>query len=153
MVITHSGIDRQYYEICAMNELKGALRTGDIWVRGSRRYKNFDDYLIPGGDFDKLLNNNQLNIPVETECGAYLKARLTLLVSRLEEVNAMAVTGDLPDVDISDKGLKVTPLDNRVPSAISPLADLIYNMLRIRKLQKYWMRLNDGLPSRVILPT
>lgn len=77
MVITPSGIDWQYYEICAMNELKGALRAGDIWVRGSRRYKNFDDYLMPGGDFEKLLNNNQLNLPVETECGAYLKASLT----------------------------------------------------------------------------
>ncbi|TCB96359.1 Tn3 family transposase [Kosakonia quasisacchari] len=129
MVITPSGIDRQYYEICAMNELKGALRAGDIWVRGSRRYKNFDDYLMPSSDFDNLLNNNRLNIPVETECGAYLKTRLTLLASRLEEVNAMAVTGDLPDVDISDKGVKITPLDNSVPSAISPLADLIYNML------------------------
>jgi len=129
MVITPSGIDRQYYEICAMNELKGALRAGDIWVRGSRRYKNFDDYLMPGDDFEKLLNNNQLNIPVETDCEAYLKARLTLLASRLEEVNTMAVTGDLPDVDISDKGLKITPLDNSVPSTISPLADLIYNML------------------------
>ncbi len=108
MVITPSGIDRQYYEICAMNELKGALRAGDIWVRGSRRYKNFDYYLMPGNDFEKLLNNNQLNIPAETNCEAYLKARLTLLASRQEEVNAMAVTGDLPDVDISDKGLKIT---------------------------------------------
>ncbi|EKZ6372260.1 Tn3 family transposase [Klebsiella aerogenes] len=129
MVITSSGIDRQYYEIYAMNELKGALRAGDIWVRGSRRYKNFDDYLMPGDDFEKLLNNNQLNLPVETECGAYLKSRLTLLASRLEEVNAMAATGELPDVDISDKGVKITPLDNSVPSTVSPLADLIYNML------------------------
>lgn len=129
MVITPSGIDRQYYEICAMNELKGALRAGDIWVQGSRRYKNFDDYLMPGSDFEKLLNNNQLNLPVETECGAYLKARLTLLTSRLEEVNAMAEAGELPDVDISDKGVKISPLDNSVPSAVSPLADLIYNML------------------------
>lgn len=39
MVITSSDIDRQYYEICAMNELMSALRTGDIWVGGSRRYK------------------------------------------------------------------------------------------------------------------
>lgn len=114
MVITHSGIDRQYYEICAMNELKG--RCGlVISGSGALALQNFDDYLIPGGDFDKLLNNNQLNIPVETECGAYLKARLTLLASRLEEVNAMAVTGDLPDVDISDKGLKVTPWITEFP--------------------------------------
>jgi hypothetical protein len=31
---------------------------------------------------------------------------MTLLASRLEEVNAMALAGDLPDVDISDKGVK-----------------------------------------------
>lgn len=129
MVITPSGIDRQYYEICAMNELKGALRAGDIWVRGSRRYKNFDDYIMPRSDFEKLLNNNKLNIPVESECGAYLKTRLTLLASRLEEVNAMALAGDLPDVDISDKGVKITPLDNSVPSAASPFGDLVYGML------------------------
>lgn len=128
-VIIPTGIDRQYYEICAMNELKGALRAGDIWVRGSRRYKNFDDYLIPTHDFEKLLNHNQLNIPFETDCGAYLKSRMLLLASCLEEVNAMAVTGDPPDVEISDKGVKITPLDNCVPATISPLADLIYSML------------------------
>ncbi len=39
VVITPAGIDRQYYEFCALSELKGALRSGDIWVKGSRRYK------------------------------------------------------------------------------------------------------------------
>ncbi|PHM66587.1 transposase [Xenorhabdus sp. KJ12.1] len=38
VVITPAGIDRQYYEFCALSELKGALRSGDIWVKGSRRY-------------------------------------------------------------------------------------------------------------------
>ncbi|EIW9049231.1 hypothetical protein DMS95_25375 [Klebsiella variicola] len=37
VVITPSGIDRKYYEFCVLNELKGALRSGDIWVKGSRR--------------------------------------------------------------------------------------------------------------------
>ncbi|WP_204375598.1 hypothetical protein, partial [Enterobacter hormaechei] len=36
---------------------------------------------------------------------------------------------DLPDVDISDKGVKITPLDNSVPSAASPFGDLVYGML------------------------
>ncbi len=58
------------------------------------------------------------NVPVETECGAYLKARLA---SRLEDVNAMAAVGDLSHVDISDKGVKITPLDNSVPSTVLPL--------------------------------
>ena len=41
----------------------------------------------------------------------------------------MAIAGDLPDVDISDKGVKVTPLDNNVPSTVSPFANLVYGML------------------------
>lgn len=56
----------------------------------SQRDKNSDGYLMPVGDFEKLLNNNQLNLSVETECGTNLKARLMLLAYHLEEINAMA---------------------------------------------------------------
>lgn len=129
LVLTPSGIDRKYYEFCVMNELKRALRSGDIWVKGSRRYRNFDDYLIPAAEFEKSLHNDQLQLAVQTDCQAYLQARMTLLASRLEEVNAMALAGDLPDVDISDKGVKITPMENSVPSGVSPFADLVYGML------------------------
>ena len=36
-VFADGGIDRRYYELCAMSELKNALRAGDIWVVGSRQ--------------------------------------------------------------------------------------------------------------------
>ena len=95
---------------------------------GSQGYRNFDDYLIPSDDFEKSLRDNQLPLAVPADCHEYIKSRLTLLASRLEEVNAMALAGDLPDVDISDKGVKITPLDNSVPSAASPFGDLVYGM-------------------------
>ena len=107
VVITPAGIDRQYYEFCALGELKGALRSGDIWVNGSRRYKNFDDYLIPGKDFDKLIP--ALPLPVSADYHDYITSRMTLLQSRLEEVNTMAALGEMPDVEISDRGVKVSP--------------------------------------------
>jgi TnpA family transposase len=129
VVLSPSGIDRKYYEFCVLNELKGALRSGDIWVKGSRRYKNFDDYLIPLDDFENSLRDNQLQLAVETDCKTYLRSRMTLLVSRLEEVNYMALAGNLPDVDISDKGVKITPLDNSVPVGSSSFSDLVYGML------------------------
>jgi hypothetical protein len=119
----------KYYEFCVLNEVKGALRSGDIWVKGSRRYRNFDDYLIPVTEFEKSRQNDQLQLAVQTDCHAYLQARMTLLASRLEEVNAMALAGELPDVDISDKGVKITPLENGVPSGVSAFASLVYNML------------------------
>src|SRR5260364_180212 len=37
LVMNDAGIDRRYYELCALSELKNALRSGDIWVQGSRQ--------------------------------------------------------------------------------------------------------------------
>ena len=46
LVMTDTGIDRRYYELCVLSELKNALRSGDIWVQGSRQFKDFEDYLV-----------------------------------------------------------------------------------------------------------
>ena len=54
LVITDDGSDRRYYELCALSELKNALRSGDIWVQGSRQFRDFSDYLIPAGKFASL---------------------------------------------------------------------------------------------------
>jgi hypothetical protein len=34
-VFTEAGLDRRYYELCTLTELRNALRSGDIWVPGS----------------------------------------------------------------------------------------------------------------------
>ena len=52
--MTDTGIDRRYYELCALSELKNALRSGDIWVQGSRQFKDFEDYLVPPAKFASL---------------------------------------------------------------------------------------------------
>ena len=36
-----------------LSELRLALRSGDIWVRGSRRYQPIDSYLIPRHEWDR----------------------------------------------------------------------------------------------------
>lgn len=51
LVITKDGIDRRYYELSVLSELKNALRSGDIWVQGSRQFKNFHEYLIAPDSF------------------------------------------------------------------------------------------------------
>lgn len=140
-MITPAGIDRQYYEFCALSELKGALRSGDIWVKGSRRYKNFNDYLIPVKDFDKL--TQMLPLPISADYNEYITSRMTLLQSKLEEVNAMAAHGELPNVEISHKGVKVSPLDNSVPVQVSPLAEQVYSMLPRPKITEILNEVNS----------
>ena len=45
-VQTEEGLDRKFYELCVMAELRNALRAGDVWVPGSRQFRDFDEYLI-----------------------------------------------------------------------------------------------------------
>ena len=40
-------IERRYYELCVLSELRNNLRTGEIWADGGRRYNNPEHYLIP----------------------------------------------------------------------------------------------------------
>lgn len=89
VVITPAGIDRQYYEFCALSELKGALRSGDIWVKGSRHYKNFDDYLIPEKDFDKL--THQMDRISEPAVQAATQGRLTRNTGRSPGVSFIPI--------------------------------------------------------------
>ena len=37
---------KHYWELCTLLALQGALRSGEIWVKGSRRYANPASYLI-----------------------------------------------------------------------------------------------------------
>jgi hypothetical protein len=90
LVMTDTGIDRRYYELCALSELKNALRSGDIWVQGSRQFKDFEDYLVPPAKFASLKQASELPLAVATDCDQYLHDRLTLLETQLATVNRMA---------------------------------------------------------------
>lgn len=123
LVFTETGLDRGFYEFCALTELKNALRSGDMWVTGSRQFRDFDDYLLAGADYTGMKNAG--NLPLVTTDGSarYLKDRLALLQERLKEVNGLAARDELPGVLVTDKGLKITPLETIVPAHAQPLID------------------------------
>jgi hypothetical protein len=123
LVMTDAGIDRRYYELCALSELKNALRSGDIWAQGSRQFKDFEDYLVPSEKFASLKHASALPLAVTTDCDQYLHDRLTLLETHLATVNRMALANDLPDAIITESGLKITPLDTAVPDIAQGLID------------------------------
>uniref|UniRef100_UPI003B67A2C9 Tn3 family transposase n=1 Tax=Enterobacter cloacae complex sp. TaxID=2027919 RepID=UPI003B67A2C9 len=123
LVMTDTGIDRRYYELCALSEMKNALRSGDIWVQGSRQFKDFEDYLVPPAKFASLKQASELPLAVATDCNRYLNDRLTLLETQLATVNRMATANELPDAIITESGLKITPLDAAVPDTAQALID------------------------------
>ena len=88
-------IDRRYYELSALSELKNSLRSGDVWVPGSRRYRDFDDYLLTKEDLEAMLSNGGPPVAVETDFNEYLKERKERLHESLIETGRLVRSGEL----------------------------------------------------------
>ncbi|WP_028455993.1 Tn3 family transposase [Chitinilyticum litopenaei] len=143
LVMTDAGIDRRFYEICALAELKNALRSGDIWMQGSRQFRDFDEYLLPADKFGALKQVNELPLAVATDCDQYLHDRLTLLEQQLATVNRLALANELPDAIITESGLKITPLDAAVPDTAQALIDQTGMLLPRVKITELLMDVDD----------
>jgi TnpA family transposase len=143
LVLTDDGIDRRYYELCALSELKNALRSGDVWVQGSRQFKDFDEYLLPAEKFATLKLASELPLAVSTDCDQYLHDRLELLEQQLTTVNRMAAANNLPDAIITESGLKITPLDAAVPETAQALIDQSAMLLPHLKITELLMEVDE----------
>lgn len=144
LVKTGDGFDRRFYELCLLSELKNKLRSGDIWVQGSRQFKNFDEFLVPAEKFATLKLANELPLSVPADCEKYLGERLALLDAQLSQVNAMALADDLPDAFITTAtGLKITPLDVAVPDEAQALIDQSAALLPHVKITELLMEVDE----------
>jgi TnpA family transposase len=128
-VFTEAGLDRRYYELCALTELKNALRSGDIWVPGSRRFRDFEDYLLPTTAFEVLNVSEELPFVAGGGFDRYWTEREALLRRELEKVDALATQNALPDAEITEGVLKVAPLTNAVPQEAEALMRQAYALL------------------------
>ena len=143
LVFVDGGIDRKFYELCVLSELKNSLRSGDIWVMGSRQFKDFDEYLIPADSFSALKKASKIPLPVATDCDQYLNSRLSHLGQQLELADRLAQSGELPDAAITESGLKIAPLDNSVPEEAGTLIRQAYSLLPHLKITEVLMEV-DG---------
>lgn len=153
LIFTDAGIDRRHYELCALSELKNALRSGDVWVEGSRQFKNFNEYLLPAQKFAALKGADELRLAVDSDCERYLKERLDTLNDQLQSVDLLAAANDLPDAILTDAGLKITPLNASVPQSAQSLIDQIAASLPHDKITELLLEVDQwtsGPASRSI---
>jgi len=126
-------IDRRYYELCVLSELRDRLRAGDVWVSGSRQYRSFDERLISKDAFQDLRNVGALPIAVEVDFERFIVGRREALDARLAAIDLRAKDGLLPDVTIDKGVLKISPLKKSTPPEAEALATRLYVMLpRVR---------------------
>jgi TnpA family transposase len=68
-------INPNYYEMGAWQRLKEGLRTGDMAVQVSRRYREFDSYLLPQDKWQALKDSQQTRLAVTDKAKTYLQER------------------------------------------------------------------------------
>lgn len=143
LVITGEGIDRRFYEICALSELKNSLRSGDVWVQGSRQFRDFEEYLLPPAKYSELKQARTLPIAINPDLDQYLLERVLLLNEQLATVNRLALANELPDAIITDTGLRISPQETVVPESAQALIDLTSGMLPRIKITELLMDVDD----------
>jgi len=142
-VFTPQGIDRRFYELCVLTELKNALRSGDLWVQGSRQFKAFEDYLLPAAHFAALQAQQTLPLAVTPDGEAFLRERVELLERELQTVNRLAAAEALPEVALNEHGLRITPLDKAVPAEADALMRQVAAMLPHLKITDLLLEVDD----------
>jgi TnpA family transposase len=128
-VLTKAGIDRAGYELCAFSELRERLRAGDVWVAGSRRYRAFDDDLLPRPTFEALKAAGPLPLAVAPRFDDHLGQRRARLEEAAASVAERARAGNLPDVRLDESGLTITPLRAATPPSVKAIRQTLYDRL------------------------
>ncbi|MGQ7557908.1 Tn3 family transposase, partial [Streptococcus suis] len=116
LVLTADKSDRRrLYEIATLAELRDRLRSGDIWVEGSRAFRPIDEHLMPRPAFDALKQQDKLGLGVQRDGVAYLTEMRQMLDFNLKRLAHRARNGKLEGVRLEDGKLIVTPLASDVP--------------------------------------
>lgn len=121
--------DRRAYEVAVMVHLRDRLRSGDIWVEGSRAFRAFDDFLLPPGVFALRRQDHDLGLAVPDGFDAWRQERVVTLESRLQEVDALAAEGSLPEAVITEEGLSMSHIRRDETAEIDDTARRLYAML------------------------
>ena len=124
-------INRQYYEMAALTELKNQIRSGDVWVVGSRLHKDFEEYLVSQEDW-KLSRTKGTRLAVSLSAEEYLKERIEALNQRLTWVSNNL--DSLEGINIEKAKLRVERLEKDTPEDARTFSLTLYNMLPRIKL-------------------
>ena len=84
-------INRQYYEMAALTELKNYIRSGDVWVEGSRLHKDFEEYLVSKDNWAKTKDKGT-NIAVNVSFDRYIQDRIETLNTKLQWISLTSCT-------------------------------------------------------------
>jgi TnpA family transposase len=125
-VFTARGVDRRFYELCTLTALTHALRSGDLAVKGSRQFQDFEKYLVSRDSFQALARDHALPVAVDTDFESYFAKRTARLENELRRVDALAARNALPEARILNEGLTIQPMASDVTEEVEQWSERAY---------------------------
>ncbi|UEP97671.1 Tn3 family transposase (plasmid) [Bacillus pacificus] len=123
-------INRHYYEMAVLTELREHVRAGDVSIVGSRQYRDFEEYLFSEDTWNQTKENTRLSVSLSFE--DYMTERTSSLNKRLKW---LATNSNKLDGVSLDKGkLSLARLEKDVPEEAKKFSASLYQMLPRIKL-------------------
>ncbi len=106
-------INRHYYEMAVLTELRNFVRSGDVSIVGSRQYKDFDEYLVSTEEWEQT-QPDQTKLFVSFSEKEYINERTRSLHQRLEWISNNF--DKLEGVNWENGRFRIDRLEKDVPS-------------------------------------
>lgn len=123
-------INRHYYEMAVLTELREHIRAGDISIIGSRQYKDFEEYLFSKDTWEDSKDMSRLSVSLSFE--DYIQERSNSLDERLCWLSSN--WNKLEGVSIEKGKLSLSRLEKDVPEEAKKFSSTLYQMLPKVKL-------------------
>ncbi|WP_422425136.1 Tn3 family transposase [Bacillus sp. PSXD-155] len=123
-------INRHYYEMAVLTELREHVRAGDVSIVGSRQYRDFEEYLFSEDTWNQTKENTRLSVSLSSE--DYLTERTSSLNERLKWLSANF--NKLDGVSLEKGKLSISRLEKDTPEEAKKFSASLYQMLPRIKL-------------------
>ncbi|MEX3624924.1 Tn3 family transposase [Viridibacillus arvi] len=123
-------INRHYYELAVLTELREHIRAGDVSIVGSRQYRDFEEYLFSEDTWNQMKENTRLSVSLSFE--DYMTERTKSLNERLKWLATNS--NKLDGVSLEKGKLSIARLEKDVPEEAKKFSASLYQMLPRIKL-------------------
>ena len=109
--------DRRLWEIATLAVLRDRLRSGDVWVEGSRAFRPLEAQLMPSSTFEARKQEGDLQLGVPRDADAWIAGKQQELDFKLKQLSYRARTGKLAGIRLVDGVLTISKQHTKVPKA------------------------------------
>ena len=122
------------------HELKNNIRSGSIWVEGSRMHKEFEEYLISKEEWE-VVKQTKKCLAVNLNFEEYIKEKMETLNARLKWISKNIDQVD--SINVDKKKIYVERLQTDVPEDARAFSLSLYKRLPRVKLTELLMEVAE----------